>query len=58
MSIICDTSLAVSRPDASPVTCRGVLLEEALRLAELLDIDEVDISTLVIGLSGDPAYGV
>jgi hypothetical protein len=51
MSIICDTNLAVSRPDARPVTWIGVLLE-------LVETEEVDIATLVIGSRGDPRYGV
>jgi hypothetical protein len=62
MSINCDTILAVSRPDARPVTWIGVLLAEdvtlALVLAELLEIEEVDIATLDIGRSGDRTYGV
>jgi hypothetical protein len=62
MSISCDTILAVSRPDARPVTWIGVLLPEdvtlALVLAELLEIEEVDIATVDIGPSGDRAYGV
>jgi hypothetical protein len=62
MSIICDTILAVSRPDARPVTWSGEPLAEdvtlALVLAELLEIEEVDIVTLDIGPSTDLAYGV
>jgi hypothetical protein len=62
MSIICDTILAVSRPDARPVTWSGALLPEDVRLplvpAELLEIEEVDIATLDIGPWADPAYGV
>jgi hypothetical protein len=53
MSIICDTILAVSRPDARPVTWSGAPLVEVVRLAlvlaELLEIEEVDIATLDIG---------
>src|ERR1700744_2939030 len=52
MSIICDTILAVSRPDARPVTWIGALL------VELVEIEEGDIATLVIDSRGDRVYGV
>jgi hypothetical protein len=55
MSIICDTILAVSRPDARPVTWIAALL---VALVELVEIEEVDIATLVIGSSGGTRYGV
>src|SRR6201996_1002210 len=61
MSIILVTSDAVSRPDARPVTCSVVPLEEVVTLElvlELLETDEVDISTLVIGPRGERPYGV
>jgi hypothetical protein len=55
--------LAVSRPDARPVTwiAPPLLVEDvrlALVLAELLEIEEVDIATLDIGPSPPPAHGV
>ena len=50
ISIIWDTILAVSRPDARPVTWSAApLADDVVVVGELLETDEVDISTLVIG---------
>src|SRR4029077_8268089 len=59
ISIIWDTILAVSRPDARPVTWSGAPLADdvVLMVGELLETEEVDISKLVSAEAPDGRMG-